>query len=770
MNIKRNTLTIFTLLFSCVFSWAQEVGTWYAHYSLSYIENVATSDTRVFASNEAGLFYFDKEENSTNRFTKDDGLSGNIITALGYDERYNTFYVGYKDGNIDIVSDDNLSITNINDIQRSTGISSSKQINHFAFGNGFTYISTDFGIVVYNPERDEIKESYRNIGPNGEETIVNSVMIDEDDNLIFSNNEYGLSKATIGSANLLDFSNWEYLTDEDNQSIDYFEFYAVFDNSLYSIRTRGTDDQNGIYIYNSNSFQKTSLPISYNEAQDFNSNGTNLIGTYGGEIKVYDASGQIFRIFVEEMTPEAGDASRCGVMDSDLNLWIGTTRNGLITNFYEGQKTSVSPNSPLSNDIFNFNFVNSSLVGLSGGYNSSGAPSSSTNSVYFYKDFKWETLNSNIDNNWQFATPIDLVYDSDSDRYFYSTMVDGIVIQNADGTYEQLTDVDSAGVPFFSIVTSQTRTPYIQIDNNRSLWITNHRNRGNPALHQLDLTTNEWTSYNLSSNSALDALHVIIGDEGFIWILGDLTSVVAYDPVNEREKELTTSPGQGALPSNGVNHIAKDRNGDIWVATDEGVAVFKNTSTVFDDGSYEASTPIFEQRPLLQDEKVNAIAVDGANRKWFGTTNGVFLFNETGTELIHLFNTENSLLSSNNVITIGINEETGEVFFGTNEGIVSYWSDASEPEETFGDAKIFPNPINPNFDGIVTINGLKEYSEVKITDISGALVYEQLSNGGTATWDGRKLNGEVVETGVYLVYATDQDFTESFIGKIVVTN
>ena len=164
-------------------------------------------------------------------------------------------------------------------------------------------------------------------------------------------------------------------------------------------------------------------------------------------------------------------------------------------------------------------------------------------------------------------------------------------------------------------------------------------------------------------------------------------------------------------------------------------------------------------------------AVDGANRKWVGTENsGVFLISENGTEQLLNFTKNNSPLPSNSVTCISIDHATGEVYIGTELGLVSYIGDATAGDQTMNKVKIYPNPVRESYDGDIYIQGLVSDAIVKITDVSGNLVRTITANGGTAVWDGRNTYGERVQTGVYLIYISDETATYSAIRKIVFIN
>lgn len=215
----------------------------------------------------------------------------------------------------------------------------------------------------------------------------------------------------------------------------------------------------------------------------------------------------------------------------------------------------------------------------------------------------------------------------------------------------------------------------------------------------------------------------------------------------------------------------------MWVGTDIGPFLFNNLSKVY-DANYTCSRVKIPRADstnladyLLVGEKIKAIAIDGANRKWLGTeSSGVYLMSENGQQTIQHFTTSNSPLLSNDILSIAINPSTGEVFFGTGQGLISYQSDASEANSTFGNVYAYPNPVRQGFTGVITITGLVENTQVKITDINGNLICETVSNGSLATWDGKDVHGRKVNTGIYLAICANEDGTLSTITKILVIN
>lgn len=263
---------------------------------------------------------------------------------------------------------------------------------------------------------------------------------------------------------------------------------------------------------------------------------------------------------------------------------------------------------------------------------------------------------------------------------------------------------------------------------------------------------------------------IVLDSDGNRWIRqGNFGGILVMSPKNQRQY-ISSVNGAGNLPSNNVKSLALDRDGQMWVGTDQGVVVFDNPSAVFSGKNFDAYTPVFERRRLLGNETVTAIAIDGGNRKWLGTKNGIFLFSPDGAELVSNFNEKNSPLPTNEISYITTELNTGEVYIRTSKGMVSYRGTATEGslKQDENAIKVFPNPVRPDFEGQIGIEGLVENALVKITDIAGNLVYETRANGGTAVWSGKTLSGGRVETGVYLIFSANKKGEETLVSRLAV--
>ncbi len=243
---------------------------------------------------------------------------------------------------------------------------------------------------------------------------------------------------------------------------------------------------------------------------------------------------------------------------------------------------------------------------------------------------------------------------------------------------------------------------------------------------------------------------------------------------NGQKKEFSSIPlndNDNTISSQVVKSIRLEKTGLVMLGTDRGIVALNPDDRVSSTNSLFGYiiTPRINNGRVLQNEIVNAIAIDGGNRKWVGTNNGLYLYNADITALLAKFTVENSPLPTNTVDFLSIDGKMGEVYIYTPLGIVSYRADATEAADIQGSSlEIFPNPIRPGFNGVLTINGLVANAFVKITDVAGRLLYQTQANGGTAIWNLQTANNTALQTGVYYIFSANSFGKETIVGKFAV--
>lgn len=705
-------------------------GQWRMHLSYNKVISIAVSGNAAYGATEMGIVVFDKEDQSMSTLNRLNGLSSSGITNIAYDTQTNHLIVTYEDGNVDLIKDDEVyNFTRLRDL---SSVSTSKRINHISFRNKLAYLSTGYGVVVFDLQKREVKETWRDLGLNGEQLSVNATTFKGDS--IFAATNVGIISGSL-TDNLLYFSKWKrYATGDLNNEV---QSITVFDDRVYAIVST-----KGLYKLSGSVFSKE--PVLKNEIlNSLDASSNDLLITTNNSLWMLSKSGQLVQVADDAITLPIHAKK-----DDTGTVWIADANNGLVSNV-SGTFESYVPNGPNFNTAFRLRYLNGKLYVVSGGFTTAGLPTGKPGVANYFENGLWKSETFNATD----LTDVELF----QNNFFIGSFSEGLLQTNLNGN---VTIFDSSNSPLEDVGGNGTFISSLTTSD-AGLWVVNY---GATQPLQLLKTDNTWQSFSIPFSSASYTTKAISDLNGNIWMAVNANrggGLIVFDPVTSQAKYLTETPGSGALPSQIVRSLAADREGNVWVGTDAGVAYF------FSPGE-DAVKPIYENRFLLKDEKITAIKVDGGNRKWLGTERGVWLFDALGENQIANFTSENSPLLSNSINDIEINGETGEVFFSTDKGIISFRADATSSNSTFQKLKIFPNPVTRQFSGEVGITGLATDAIVKITDSSGKLIRQMQANGGTATWDVRDHRGKRAATGVYVVFATTADGSERTVGKIAV--
>jgi hypothetical protein len=487
--------------------------------------------------------------------------------------------------------------------------------------------------------------------------------------------------------------------------------------------------------------------------QSLNSSAQNLLISSGQTLWRLGTNNVLSEVSSEKIT-----RPNMTLEDADGRLWIADSTNGIVSNL-PGDFSNFLPNGPTNGRVSRVDYHDKTIYGLAGGYSSTFTPLGFGGNIDQFQSGVW---------SMQPSPMLDLTsvtFDGSTEKRYVGSFGYGVEERNGENSLQIFDETNS------TLVNTNPPERFVTITDLRKtdagLWVANYG-----ASQSLHLLTNEnvWRAYSFAPIASRYPLKMDVDFYGNVWLVLNPDQgggVLVYSSDENTTAYLTNVEGSGGLASRSVRSIAVDRNGLVWLGTDEGVCYFEDPQSVFSSG-VNAVRPIFEDRFLLRDDRVTAIAVDGGNRKWIGTERGVWLFSPSGEELIYNFTIDNSPLLSNVILDIGINDQSGEVFFATDQGLLSFRSDATESDFEFQNVKIFPNPVTPEFNGMVAISGLATDAIVKITDISGKLVWQSQANGGTVSWNVRDNHGKRPSTGMYLVFSATADGAESIAGKIAI--
>jgi hypothetical protein len=769
MRGKRGLYSLlFCLLFNPLFAQVP-VGAWRDHLPYSDCRKVVKIDKKIYVSTANNLFTYNTSDNSLEKLSKITGFSDIGVSTMEYNSDKKVLLIAYTNGNIDILKDNVVS--NIIDLKKKI-ITGSKQANHIFFLGNYAYLSFAFGIVVVDLDRLEIKDTYL-VGESG--TTYEVFSVTSDNTYLYAATSKGIFKADITDAFLVDYSHWHRITDIPN-STGKFDKLAYFQGKVVANYYSETDNSDVLYYQGDNAW--TAFLTTAN--------------THKNELRVCNNSlvvSCLYHIYIANQSMELTNSyenfgfeyakPHSSLLDDDGNLWVADQRSGLVSkSASSGQFSHIYPNGPATTDVRDMLWNNSTLYVTGGGMNTSWNNLYNRGELFRFIKEAWTSVTNQ--NAWDFTA---IAPDpSDASKVYIGSWAKGLFSYSGSTLVANYNLVSSTPVLGTSATINDNygRIGGLVADDSKNLWITNCSTNSSIIVKKSD---GSWKTFQLGTYLSVSAIGGIHRDQkGQYWvILPRGNGIFVFNPngtVDNESDDVYLKFKPSSILGEVISYIyciTSDQDGSVWVGTDHGIVVYSSPGTVL-DGATAGVQPTIARNDgtsvvdaLLGTETVNCIAVDGANRKWFGTEKGgAYLFSADGTKQISHYNTDNSPLFSNSVKSIAIDGSSGEVFFGTDLGIISYRSTATTATDDFTNVYVFPNPVREDFQGDVTITGLISSCSVKITDISGNLVYETTSLGGQAIWNCKTRNGRKVSTGVYLVFCTNDDGSKTYITKMLV--
>lgn len=768
-GIKKHSLLfsffLFLLFFNCL---AQNpippIEHWREHLNYQNTIQVVKGD-RIYCATNTHFFSLDNSGN-LNRYSKVSGLNDMGVQAISWDTATQQLVVAYTNTNVDVVK--NNTIRNIGDIKRSS-ITGNKSLYSIYCKDGLAYVSSGLGIIVINLSKYEIKDTWF-IGNNGGQVKVNAVT--SDGQLLYAATEEGLKTAALNTSDISNYTNWKNLSGQSGLS------NGSVKNILYTNGKIVAEKNDSLFLLNGNSWSLLYGDISWPITGITSSENKltvcqrNISGN--ARVLVLNTTG-----IIEKNISQSGVISfpRSAILDNGL-VWIADQFGGLskFGNSFE----RFIPNGPPGTADGEMVVQNNTLYAAAGSVNSAWNYQYNRNGIFYYQDNLWSYQ------GFYNQPVLDSVLD------FISVAIDPVNKSIWAGSYGGgLVNFQTNTPPKIFKKNNSTLQPTIgdpgsfrisglAFDRSNNLWISNY---GAPQNLQVKKADDTWKAITIPFTHIENAVgQILIDDLNQIWILSPKDNGVfcynygqSIDNLSDDKwKFYRQGSGNGNLPSNNVLSLLKDKNGFIWVGTDRGIGIIQCNLDVFSAQGCDAILPVVQLDRfaglLFKDESVQCMALDGANRKWIGTKNGLWLLSAEGDKIIYRFTEENSPLLNNDVKKLAVNPVTGEVFVSTLNGICSFISTATEGSKTNADVLVFPNPVPPGYSGTIAIRGLVENALVKIAELGGKLIFQTRALGGQAIWDGHNYRGEKIASGVYLVIVRDDSGNEKIVTKIVITS
>ena len=760
-------------------------GEFRAHISLNKFLSVASDNETVYAATDNGLLLLDKsslneQDPQLSSWTKVDGLSDIDIVKIHGDRQNNVLIICYNNGNIDIIR--NNKLVNLRDV-KDKSMSGSKRLKSCRVYGDKAYLVYPFGIVIVDLNDLTIADTWFTKRNNQQITPTDIAIGNQ---RYYVSTEIGLFSIPTSSWVASDFTQWEL---ETSWNISQLAYNA---GSLFAVKDRNAvihNSQDSLYVLSSGGWSfsgRNSLHIPYLASQ-----GDTLEICFWDGVELLNADlEQIYFAHWRENDyyPDARDCA----LDGNI-IWVADHVFGLVMNnmtYYSHRFFKIpGPYLDYAEGLASLNGIVAVVHGSRKG------------STAFAPGYRYPAVSWLQNQQWSYNSNDFLKYDSIHNTYDLTS----IAINPLDETewsvaswgngifkcknHHVVAHYNAANSLLDSISNGGTFVSGLQYDAKGNLWMTNSYSQKMLKMLEPDGT---WHSYNITSGVVTNDMTEVVADQllvdshGYKWVnfprdatynryhLIAFSDNGTYDNYGDDRLARIDMNVAAEVNSSSVYCMAEDLDGEIWIGTDKGIKVIYYPEKVF-NGNAHPRNILLEQdgyvSVLFEYEQVTAIAVDGANRKWIGTNKaGVFLMSENGQEQLLHFTEEDNPLFSNQIESICIDQLSGEVFFATAKGLVSYRGTATAGFETYEDILVYPNPVPHGYAGMIAVKGLKANSLCKITDSAGQLVWQGYSHGGQLVWDGKDHYGNRPASGVYYVMASDEDGKEKIVAKFVFIN
>lgn len=687
---------------------AEVIGTWRLFSCYTPVEDIMPTGKVVYVKANGGLFSYRTSDGTVTEHNKLNGLTSQNISMIQWCAATRKLVIVYDDYTIDLLGNDGDDVETINAIKDKV-TTYDKTINAMYVNGQYVYLCTAFGLVKLNTKDATVASTY-NLSMNVSDMSIR-------DGSIYVLTDKGIYSAA-SKANLIDKNAWT-LTDTEWSSVS---------------SSRKTDrNEHGIII-----------------ADEYNRN-TYWGSDASGKLASYTKEGDAYRISLSGIAPDGPPTS---------DVWRIYKHNGIL----------FCTAGAFAYDVYKYN------PGM----------------IYYLSGDDWHILDAPDAESlgYKYLDANVMAFDPKNHNHFYVGARSGLYEYSNMKCIRAFTVGNSTLTGLYNGKSKENALiSGMTVDADGTLWINNGwTDTPIQRFSSWSEGDDAWKSYQHSTlqftnKYAIDLQGAFISrTNGMMWFVNhhfDTQALFRYDYLNNKLTRYTETINQDGTKMD-VHYTyctAEDHDGNVWIGTDAGPAYLsakdiKNGGTALTQHKVARNDGTGLADYLLNKVAVKYIAIDAANRKWMGAVNdGVYLISDDNdTEIAH-FTTENSPLLSNVIYSITVDDETGWVYFATDRGLCAYMADVRKDygsDLSSGNIYAYPNPVTPDYTGMITITGITQKSTIKITNAAGYVVNSGTTTSGSYQWDGCDTTGRRVASGIYKVFIANEDASGGCVTQIAV--
>jgi len=775
----RYTLLLFLTILTATAVCSQDqlsIGEWEDHLPYTRGKWVTQSSDMIYYATDLSVMSLTKDELTPTFIGKLEGLSDVGVDIIAYDNFNDQLLIVYQNSNIDVYTE--LDVVNIPDIKNNTTISGSKKIQDIhIYNERSALLATSFGIVELDLQSLDFGSTIF--------TETNVSDITSAGNTLYAATDDGVYSIVVEpTTNIADFSRWQRLGPE----------VGLPDGSYPAEWIELSGDNKYVVINEELLIQEGTNDFTYTQDSTINAQDIAYItkGNSGVLVGLATADPRSKALVIADDGTITEVAKGCiayteyGIEDDSGRYWFADGWNDFRHTTPGGQSCAerLKYNTPTDEKVSDIAVKDGNVYVATGGVDTENGYKRldfNFSGLYRYTGDEWILYNSNTlpeIREQQFYSIFQVETDRSVDEIYLGSYFEGLMKLNPKTGETTFYNPGSSPLQITPGDPGRERVAGLAFDSDNNLWINNI---GAPNPLVVKTPDDTWFTFNPSGGDFI--AECVVDQNDYVWsiIVGAGGGVLVYDangtladPTDDQQRVINASNSEieGLVTS-----LAVDLDGQVWVGTESGPVIFDSGSGVFDSDNRGVRRRVEQDSILallLETEDIRSIAIDGGNRKWFGTRNGIFVQSPDGEIQIAHFTAENSPLFNNTIKKLTYDGDTGHMYIGTDFGLQVYrTSTLAATNRHAAEVFAFPNPVRPDYEGEIYVKGLARDANVKITDLNGKLVYETEAQGGLVAWDGRDYTGRKASTGVYLVFSTGTqsfDNPDSFVTKILIVD